>query len=112
MTIRPQHLVRLFPRQWRRRYGDEFLALLEKTAVDRKVVFDTMRAAAGEWVFHTFTARVAMGLVLATVANVTAWYLLATVPLHADVQYLADGQKLVGPPWPTHVVVSLWFINA
>lgn len=38
-------MLRLFPRPWRRRYGDEYLALLEELGPSTLVVLDTVRAA-------------------------------------------------------------------
>jgi hypothetical protein len=40
-------LVRLYPRWWRERYGDEFAALLEDLRGDRSVVLDVVGGAAG-----------------------------------------------------------------
>ncbi len=44
--IRLRWLLRLYPPRWRRRYGDEFLALLEELPLGAAVVFDVVRAAA------------------------------------------------------------------
>jgi hypothetical protein len=112
MPLTSRGLVRMFPRQWRRRYGDEFIAMLDPAPLDRRAVLDTLRCACDEWIFRTMTGRVVMGVMVATVANLAAWHLLSIVPLQADVQYLADGHKLVGPPWPTHLAASLWFVEA
>lgn len=40
-----QTLLRLYPRRWRARYGDEFLALLEQQAITPAVVFDVLLGA-------------------------------------------------------------------
>jgi hypothetical protein len=37
----------LYPRRWRRRYGDEFGALLKEIRVTPRVVLDVLRGAAG-----------------------------------------------------------------
>jgi hypothetical protein len=42
-------LLRLYPRRWREKYGEEFVALLQQTGVGRRQVLDVMRAAAREW---------------------------------------------------------------
>jgi hypothetical protein len=41
-------LLRLFPRGWRERYGEEFAALLEATQPTAAVVLDVARAAVRE----------------------------------------------------------------
>ena len=40
-----QLLMKQYPREWRDRYGDEFLAVLEDTALTPSVIIDTIRAA-------------------------------------------------------------------
>jgi hypothetical protein len=42
-------LVRLFPRAWWERYGDEFLALLEAEGLSLAGVADIVKTAAFEW---------------------------------------------------------------
>jgi hypothetical protein len=66
----PRRLLRLYPRQWRQRYGDEFLALLEARPVSRTVVVDIIRAAAWEWIRWTRTGRLALA---AGIAVPLAW---------------------------------------
>src|SRR5512134_2311550 len=39
-------LLALYPRAWRRRYGDEFLALLEETPASPRLVADCLWGAA------------------------------------------------------------------
>ena len=72
MTITPRHLVRLFPRTWRLRYGSEFGALLEARDLTRKDVLDIVRHAASEWVANTITGRMVLGLMLSSVATLVA----------------------------------------
>ena len=38
-------LLRLYPRQWRRRYQDEFLELLAQTPLTGAIILDTLRGA-------------------------------------------------------------------
>ena len=66
----PRQLLRLYPRQWRRRYGDEFVAMLDGTAIDRHVVRDVVRAAAGEWIFETLTGRILLGVFVTAIGSV------------------------------------------
>jgi len=46
--MRAERLLRLYPRDWRERYGDEFLTLLESEPVGLRVVADVALAAARE----------------------------------------------------------------
>src|SRR5487761_2099671 len=43
--MRPSLLVRLYPSRWRRRYEDEFRALLEEEPVSARLVLDVIAAA-------------------------------------------------------------------
>jgi hypothetical protein len=45
-----RRLVRLYPRAWRERYGEEFSALLEQSDVTWRVRFDVLSGATREWV--------------------------------------------------------------
>src|SRR5688572_21667426 len=49
MRIKPRHLLRLYPRQWRARYGDEFLALLEREGTTSRVVLNVLAGAFDAW---------------------------------------------------------------
>jgi hypothetical protein len=42
-------LLLLYPRRWRRRYGDEFLALIQDRGVSSSVIFDVLRGALDAW---------------------------------------------------------------
>ncbi|MGZ3297572.1 MAG: hypothetical protein ACXU8O_01040 [Asticcacaulis sp.] len=63
MSARRHHwLIRLFPRSWRERYGEEFLALLEVEGLTLAVLADTVKTAAMQWAGtllagKTFTQR-------------------------------------------------------
>ncbi len=46
--MRPETLLRLYPRDWREKYGEEFLALIESSGLSSQVVFDIIIAAARE----------------------------------------------------------------
>jgi len=73
-------LLRLYPRQWRERYGEEFLALVEGEGVRPRLILDVARAAVGEWVFvglqslgwHSVTG--AAGDLLRVMRNALALY--------------------------------------
>lgn len=80
MKMKPRHLVRLFPRTWRARYGAEFEALLESSHLTRREVVDVLRRAAAEWITHTNIGRAALGSGLGLLATVLATMLAALTP--------------------------------
>jgi len=43
-------LAGLYPPSWRRRYGDELLALLAETGLSVRIAVNLMRAAAHAWI--------------------------------------------------------------
>jgi hypothetical protein len=47
--MKPQTLLRLYPRRWRDRYGDEFLALLEQEGTGPRVVVSVFAGAFDAW---------------------------------------------------------------
>ena len=47
--IRPRLLLLLYPPWWRRRYGDEALAILEEAPVGGRVALDLLRGALDAW---------------------------------------------------------------
>jgi hypothetical protein len=53
-------LVRLYPRDWRARYGKEFEALLEDGSDDFRTIVNVLRSALGERVVPAATLGVAM----------------------------------------------------
>jgi hypothetical protein len=48
--MKPQTLLRLYPRSWRERYGGEFLALLEKEGTGPRVVLNVLAGAFDAWI--------------------------------------------------------------
>jgi len=50
--MKPESLLRLYPRVWRERYADEFLALIERTRVDWRMTVDVAKSASAEWMNH------------------------------------------------------------
>lgn len=42
-------LLRLYPRRWQQRYGDEFMALMEERGFSIGLVFDVLRGAFDAW---------------------------------------------------------------
>ena len=48
--MKPRTLLRLYPRRGRERYGDEFIALLEREGTDARVVLNVMAGAFDAWV--------------------------------------------------------------
>ena len=63
--MKPQTLLRLYPRPWRERYGDEFLALLEKEGTSARVVMSVLAGAFDAWIsrrsFHRMAAKQPIG---------------------------------------------------
>src|SRR5688500_17074384 len=49
LPIRPRTLLRLYPRAWRDRYGNEFVALLEKEGTGPRVVLSVLAGAFDAW---------------------------------------------------------------
>jgi hypothetical protein len=80
VKMKPGHLVRLFPRTWRARYGAEFEALLESSHLTRPEVLDILRHAAVEWIATTITGRVVLGVLLSSLATGVALALAILAP--------------------------------
>jgi hypothetical protein len=96
LKIKPRHLIRLFPRTWRARYGAEFEALLESSTLTRRDVADVLWRAASEWIAHTVIGRLILGSVLAAIGTALAGGLAAISP-----------QELQHASWP--IAMSLAF---
>jgi hypothetical protein len=45
----PRSLLRLYPRAWRERYGDEFLAMLDGRRLTAREALDIVGSSVGEW---------------------------------------------------------------
>jgi len=54
--MKARRLLRLYPAAWRRKYGEELVALLDDTGVGWRQIGDVVVAAAGEWVRLTIRA--------------------------------------------------------
>jgi hypothetical protein len=75
---RVEVLVRLYPQAWRRRYGDEFAALLADTGVGARVVGDVLLAAAAAWARPSGRLHTRSGRMRATVSvTLCAWTAVA-----------------------------------
>ena len=98
--MRRDLLVRLYPRLWRHRYGEEFARLLEDTPLSAGVVANVAKAAAKEWLFRTFVGVLVLGPAIAFVALVAARLLSVLIAAEPTFTYEA-GQRIVTPPWPT-----------
>ena len=48
--MKPETLLRLYPRPWQERYGDEFLALLREEPPGLRVTVDVIAGAVDAWV--------------------------------------------------------------
>lgn len=92
--MNPSHLVRLYPRAWRARYEDEFLALLETAATTRPYRLDIVRGALDA---HLHPAQPSLVPGLAAVLGGGLW-ILGAAPIAA----------LPTPPdWPGYLLDSL-----
>lgn len=73
-----QRLVRLYPRAWRARYGQEMLALLEQGSASWKDVIDLTRGAASEWIRASRSVRATLALAgsvtSSAAATALAWF--------------------------------------
>jgi hypothetical protein len=66
-------LVALHPREWRRRYGEEFAALLEDTRLTRSAVINVATHAAKLQIrAHTEGALMVAALAVSTISRITA----------------------------------------
>ncbi len=90
----PTRYVRLYPRAWRARYEDEFLAVLEAASLDRMARVDIVRGALDA---HLHPAEPSLVPGLAAVLGGGLW-ILGAVPIAA----------LPTPPdWPGYFLDSL-----
>lgn len=102
-------LLALYPREWRRSYGEEFAALLEETPLSPRVVLDvalqaaTLHARVHRTVLLVFTA-VLVSVGLEVVANVTGLTANILWPPTTPVRALALGALFT--PWLALVVRS------
>jgi hypothetical protein len=90
--MRVSHLLRLYPRAWRARYGDEMAALLEERRLGRRERLDLIRGALDAW---THPATPSVVPVLAALSGGGLWTIVATAVLVQPVPldwpgYLAD----------------------
>lgn len=106
MAISKRSLTRLYPRAWRRRYGDEFALLLDATPLSAGVIANVFGAAAREWIVRTLTGRVLLGPAVAYAALLAAQVLSAAVAAAPTFSY-EGGQTIVTPPW----TVSLGYLH-
>jgi hypothetical protein len=58
MHVKTASLVRLYPSAWRRRYGDEMIALLEVAPVRARMRLDLVRGALDAWLHPPTPSRV------------------------------------------------------
>jgi hypothetical protein len=56
--MRPTALVRLYPRSWQRRYGDEMRAMLDDATFRRGDLVDLARGALDAWLHPTTPSRI------------------------------------------------------
>lgn len=69
--MKPATLLRLYPRAWRERYGDEFLAMCDGRLLSAFEVADVLRLAVAEWLWHTGIDVFVLALTVSSLAFVT-----------------------------------------
>ena len=106
-------LVRLYPRAWRERYGDEVLALMEDDAVGVGTIVEFLIALTTEWA-HALTGwrpGERTRLTLGGLADMTALYVagallaLAAVPIAGWVHAAEPGFSISPLGWPFAVYI-------
>jgi hypothetical protein len=80
LKIKPRHLIVLFPRTWRARYGVEFEAMLEASDLTPHDVRNILWYAIRERVATTMTGRVVLGTFLSSLATLVALGLATLAP--------------------------------
>lgn len=85
--MKARWLLRLYPRAWRERYGDEFLALLEARPMGPRVVGDVLKAVTGEWVG---VGRLHVPQTLVTLRSLVGYYCAGHLAWWALVSLLGE----------------------
>ena len=98
-------LLRLFPRRWRERYGEEYELILEATPPGLGTVFDVVRGALDARVREARPGPLVRGALLALCAAVVGW-----LDFHAtdDVQPVAAALLVLGFGFGVHRPARAW----
>jgi hypothetical protein len=85
--MKPETLLRLYPRAWRERYGEEFLALIGGRGLSLGHSLDVAVGAIVEWTNHPRHGNLIVAIMIATVAELTGKLLqrVTEPPDHAAV---------------------------
>ena len=78
MKIDRGFIIRLYPRKWRERYGDELAALLDDRSMNFRDGVDLLVNCAREWSRTLRLARIFLPIAGAFAANATGWWLQDT----------------------------------
>ena len=76
----PRFLLRLYPRAWRERYAEEFLALIGDRRLSVPEAADVCLAAVGEWTRHSRESAPVVAAGVSLAADATGRVLRATLP--------------------------------
>lgn len=95
-------LIRMYPRAWRQRYGEEFALLLEATPLSIGIIANVIGAAAREWLVRTFAGLIVLGMSVAWSANVVARFLSNAIPTEVP-STLMGGVRVYWAPWPSYL---------
>jgi len=98
-------LLRLYPRRWRERYGEEFAVILRATPPGPGTVFDVVRGALDAHVREVRPGPLLRAGLLALCADVVGW-----LDFHAtdDVQPVAAALLLFGFGFGVHRPARAW----
>lgn len=103
--MKPEALLRLYPRAWRERYGDEMLALVEQSGGGWRCTASLVSGAVREWV-HAAAGDTWAGRVAAALAVVSAELMVAVSILLLFVVVCSAAGLAV--QWTLHALSPEW----
>jgi hypothetical protein len=77
--VKPNSLIRLYPRQWRERYGEEVRALLEDRPTNFRDSADLILNCLREWERNLQVTRIFLPAAVSFTANAIGWFLRDSV---------------------------------
>ena len=111
--MKPEQLLRLYPRAWRERYGEELAALLQQTGVGWRQIVDVIAAASREWLRAVIPNR-ALLVAANQTRRVAGFYAMAWVTI-LWIQWLLPARAprlAIGDPNVHARVVVLFAVGA
>ena len=105
-------LVYLYPRAWRKRYGQEFVLLLEASPLSAATLMNVVIAAGRQRLMHTALGALLLGPAVTYGAWHAAQYLNSVIEV-APTLIGEQGPPLIVPPWPVYLgAISLGWLAA